>query len=201
MRGVGQASATLLVDANAMVVKLPGKIHLKPNGSEEVEVYGSATLDVRSIDLTSLRVAGAAPAVDKRGRMNVSFKDRNRDGLLDLEIDVARAGLVLTPGLTVVPVTLTLTDRCTHFAGAHVTMRKSRVVQRSAVPPWISRRAPCRSGTPRRVRGLVLQIDARAGAPVGAGGQRSAGGVLTVTRSRARRPVHPRESALVNQHS
>jgi len=127
--GDEQVNSALLID-RVMVFRpvridiKPGNatnpIHLKPPGHLRVAVLGSPTLNVRTIDATTITLDGVA--VDRRGprkapRPKVSIDDVNHDGHPDLvavfEIEDLIEGGALTSATTALTVSASLTDGTT----------------------------------------------------------------------------------------
>ena len=62
----------------------PNDLNLTKNGTVPVTVFGSATLDVKQINLASLRLAGKPVSPKNKGGLDFSYVDQNGDGRLDL---------------------------------------------------------------------------------------------------------------------
>lgn len=67
---------------------LPGSrkncVRINGRGVIPVSLHGSPEVDVRQIDPLSLRLNGLEVRKSRRGRISCRFRDRNRDGFLDL---------------------------------------------------------------------------------------------------------------------
>jgi parallel beta-helix repeat protein len=93
----GQTSTFIPVGIEIKPGSSPASINLKSNGLVPVAVLGSATFDVRQIDPTTVRLAGAAVALKGNGQPMASYEDVNGDGITDLVVHVPTQALQLTP--------------------------------------------------------------------------------------------------------
>lgn len=75
-------------------------VNLGARGSIPVALLGSATFDVRTVDVASVRFAGAAPIRHRRGQPRASIEDVNADGVPDLVLHFWIQELALRPGDT-----------------------------------------------------------------------------------------------------
>ena len=91
----------------------PAPINLGSRGKTPVAVLGSETLDVTTIDVSSLTFAGASVAVKKNGTLQYSYEDVNDDGFTDLVLHFNTQDLDLTADSTEATLSgLSTTDRC-----------------------------------------------------------------------------------------
>jgi PKD repeat protein len=118
--GRGSARADVTVAANAMSVGMPQSFNLKSNGTFPVRIYGSASLDVASIDIARLEVAGAGVVVKNNGSFQASFENANGDAYPDLVVHISREDMsgVLAIGSNALTVSASLADGCTSYAGS-----------------------------------------------------------------------------------
>jgi alpha-tubulin suppressor-like RCC1 family protein len=76
----------------------PNTINLKKEGSIPVAIFGTRSFDATSIDVSSLRLAGTAVVLKKKGVYQYSMVDINGDGIIDMVVhfDAKTLGPVTT---------------------------------------------------------------------------------------------------------
>jgi len=62
----------------------PNDLNLTKKGSLPVTIFGSVTLDVKQINVASLRLAGEPVSPKSKGALDFSYVDQNGDGKVDL---------------------------------------------------------------------------------------------------------------------
>ena len=121
--GSGSASTAIVVLPNDMRVSMPGQFNPKSNGSFPVRIKGTATLDVRSIDVGSVTVGDASVVVKNNGTFQAAY-DQSGDGYTDLVVHVPREALAaagaMSAAMTQLEVRATLNDGCTLYVGRQV---------------------------------------------------------------------------------
>ena len=124
--GVGNATAGVVqVRANAISIGMPAAVNNNnlSEGTLPVTVFGSASLNVTSIDAGSV-LLGTNTAVQKRpnGSSMLALEDVNGDGYLDLVMHFSKSSLVANGDLAVGTVQLglraVLGDACSAVAGS-----------------------------------------------------------------------------------
>lgn len=75
-------------------------INLGSEGKTPVAVLSTETFDATSLDIASIRFAGASVNVKKNGQYHYSFEDVNGDGLLDLVLHFNTQDLQLSESST-----------------------------------------------------------------------------------------------------
>jgi hypothetical protein len=98
-------------------------IDLAANGVVPVVLFGSAIFDVRTVDLSTLRLAGASPAALGNGGSMVSLQDVNGDGYLDIKARFRQSDLNLTLGTTSVVLTGNLISGQSFTAADEICVR------------------------------------------------------------------------------
>ncbi len=93
-------SYPLSVGIDIVPKKTPNKIVLHSKNGVPVAIFGSATFDVTSINLETLRFAGAATKHEGNGSVMVKYKDVNNDGRTDATVRFITDQLQLTPSST-----------------------------------------------------------------------------------------------------
>lgn len=88
--------------------KTPNRIVLHSENGVPVAIFGSNTVDVTHIDLSSLRLAGASIKHESNGAAMAKFKDVNNDGKIDVVVRFVTDELTLTPADTTAELTGTL---------------------------------------------------------------------------------------------
>jgi len=92
---------------------VPNSINLKSKGKVPVAVLSTETFDATTMDVGSIRFAGASVNVKPNGEFQASFEDVNGDGLLDLMLHFNTQDLNLTTASTQATLTGTTdTGRC-----------------------------------------------------------------------------------------
>jgi serine protease len=117
--GMGWAEAAITVVPHALQVSMPTSFNVKSNGKLPVRIYGSATFDVRRIDVASLTLAGVGAVVKNNGTFQAGYTEGS-DGFTDLVVHVSREELAragLPAGTHQWQVNATLTDGCTLHVG------------------------------------------------------------------------------------
>ena len=74
----------------------PNTINLTSNGVVPVAILSSATFDATTVDPITVTLAGAGVRLKGNGTPIASFQDVNKDGLLDIVVQVETSALVLT---------------------------------------------------------------------------------------------------------
>lgn len=74
----------------------PNSINLGSSGNVPVAIFSTATFDARTVSPTTVTLAGAAVRLRGQGTPMASFEDVNRDGLLDLVVQVTTEALQLS---------------------------------------------------------------------------------------------------------
>jgi len=74
----------------------PNSINLSSNGSVPVAILSTPEFDARTIDPTTVTLAGASVRLKGKGSPMASFEDVNNDNLLDLVVHVSTQALELT---------------------------------------------------------------------------------------------------------
>lgn len=92
---------------------VPNSINLGSKGKVPVAVLSSPTFDATTVDVASVRFAGAPVNLKNNGTFQSSFEDVNGDGLLDLMLHFNTQSLNLTAASTSATLTgSTLNGRC-----------------------------------------------------------------------------------------
>ena len=91
----GQPADVLSVEIDIKPGRFPNSINLGSNGSVPVAIFSSPTFDATSIDPVTVSLAGAAVNLRGNGTPQVSLRDVNGDGLMDLIVHVDTQALVL----------------------------------------------------------------------------------------------------------
>ena len=79
----------------------PNDLNPDKKGVTPVVVFGSPTLNVKDINVASLRLAGAPVSPKNKGGFDISYVDKNGDGIVDLDVKFVtptRQQLNLVPG-------------------------------------------------------------------------------------------------------
>ncbi|HEX3102428.1 MAG TPA: LamG domain-containing protein [Pyrinomonadaceae bacterium] len=79
---------------------VPNSINLKSKGNVPVAVLGTATFDVTTLNVGSIRFAGAPVITKNNGTFQSSFEDVNGDGRPDLVLHFDTQSLLLTSSST-----------------------------------------------------------------------------------------------------
>jgi hypothetical protein len=96
---VGQAKLPVAIDIEPG--KFPNTIKLQSNGHVSTAIFSTPGFDATGIDPESVTLAGASVRTKKRGKMVARAEDVNRDGLLDLVVQMSVEDLELDPRDTV----------------------------------------------------------------------------------------------------
>lgn len=72
----------------------------RADGSVPVAILGSADVDVRRLDLTTIALAGAPVMAQRNGTLQGVLEDVNHDGLVDLLVEIEADRLQLSPADT-----------------------------------------------------------------------------------------------------
>lgn len=72
----------------------------RADGALPVALLGSADVDVRRLDLTTIALAGAPVMAQRNGTLQGILEDVNRDGFADLLVDIEVDRLQLSPSDT-----------------------------------------------------------------------------------------------------
>lgn len=128
--GVGSAARTITVARIGIGVDvLAKKVNARSKGTLPVAVLGSAAVDARQVDVSSVLLGTATDPgvpVDRRpnGRFLAETRDVNGDGIPDLVLHFAREALgargLLTPPATELVLLGQLTDGCRQVSGSDV---------------------------------------------------------------------------------
>jgi quercetin dioxygenase-like cupin family protein len=98
--GVGQTFSLMPVTIDIKPGTFPNTINLGSRGTVPVAILSSATLDARSVNPSTVTVAGAPVQLRGRGIPMASFQDVNGDGLLDLVVHIDTPALQLNSSAT-----------------------------------------------------------------------------------------------------
>lgn len=96
--GADELQQYLAVSIDVLPGTDPNVIELSAGGTVPVAVLGSATFDASTIDVATIRFAGAPVATKNSGEYRFSLEDSNLDGILDAVVHVRTRALALTPG-------------------------------------------------------------------------------------------------------
>jgi hypothetical protein len=83
----------------------PNSINLGSNGTVPVAILSTATFDARTVDPSTITLAGASVALKGKGTLMYSFEDVSGDGLLDLVVHVSTEALQLSDSDTMAVLT------------------------------------------------------------------------------------------------
>jgi len=75
----------------------PKSINLGSRGTVPVAVFGSATFDVRQINIATIKLANAPIKPKKNGQLMVNYEDINGDGFTDVVVHIITKNLQLKP--------------------------------------------------------------------------------------------------------
>jgi hypothetical protein len=100
----GESSVTLLggtfVRIDIRPGAFPNTINLGSNGVVPVAILSTPTFDARTVDPQTVTLAGASVRLRGKGTPVASVQDADKDGRLDLVVQVSTEALQLTAGDT-----------------------------------------------------------------------------------------------------
>ncbi len=109
----GSAGKTIPITVDIKPGSDVNPINLRSQGTTPVAILGSETFDVTTVDVTSIRFAGAPIRVKPNGTLHYSYEDVNEDGYLDLVMHFSTQALDLDENSTEATVTgIGGEDRC-----------------------------------------------------------------------------------------
>jgi len=97
---VGLKSGPVQLQIDIKPGDIVNSINLKSHGVIPVVIYGTPTLDASKIDISTLRLAGAAVSQNPHGKFNADEGDFNGDGFKDLIVHFDTDGLQLSSSAT-----------------------------------------------------------------------------------------------------
>jgi cell wall-associated NlpC family hydrolase len=74
----------------------PDSINLKSEGVISVAIFGSATLDVKKIDISSIKLGSTSVKSKNNNQLAFSYSDLNADGFTDVIVKISRKALGLS---------------------------------------------------------------------------------------------------------
>jgi hypothetical protein len=92
---------TMSVQMDIKFGTFPNDLNPDKKGITPVVIFGSPELDVKNIDVASLRLSGARVSSKNKGGLDVSYVDKDGDGIVDLDVKFVtptRKQLHLVPG-------------------------------------------------------------------------------------------------------
>jgi hypothetical protein len=109
----GTSGKTIPIDIDIKPEGKPNSINLGSKGNVPVAILSTETFDATTVDVSSLKFAGAPVQKRKNGTFMASFEDVNGDGRPDLVLHFETQALGLTSASTEATLTgLTNTGRC-----------------------------------------------------------------------------------------
>jgi hypothetical protein len=106
-------------------------INLGSKGTTPVAILGTETFDVTTVDVASVRFAGAPVRTKPNGTLHFSYEDVNKDGFLDLMMHFSTQALMLDADSTEATLTgIGGMDRCISGTDSIVIVPRSTVRER-----------------------------------------------------------------------
>lgn len=92
-RRFGQAVTTVVIDIKPGSGDGPAPLNLRSRGKIPVAILSTSSFDASTVDLSTVKLAGAGIALKNNGTPQASLEDVNGDGRLDLVVHVSTEAL------------------------------------------------------------------------------------------------------------
>jgi hypothetical protein len=103
--GAGSSGKTIPISLDIKPGSDENPINLRSQGTTPVAILGTETFDVTTVDVESIRFAGAPIRVKPNGTLHYSYEDVNEDGILDLMMHFSTQDLDLDQDSTEASIT------------------------------------------------------------------------------------------------
>ena len=129
--GAGSSGKTIPISIDIKPGSDVNPINLGSKGTTPVAILGTETFDVTTVDVASVRFAGAPVRTKPNGTLHFSYEDVNKDGFLDLMMHFSTQALMLDADSTEATLTgIGGMDRCISGTDSIVIVPRSTVRER-----------------------------------------------------------------------